>query len=246
MKNFKQILILIMLWSGAGVVMQCQHDDSEVIPVQGPDPIVRGTETLSCTDCTPLVSNGASDDFNSGAVPVGTWYFDKSHSNVLWETPYKGMGSLLTGRFNYFVLEDLTFSEADPTAISFEGYVRLNTVNTGEPGRDGGCLLTTYGTEAARTTETENIASLVSIGGSGRYSTTDEGYFVDANLTFHGITKEVTVKLFYEPQSDQGTYTMAGISAEYEMFALSDFAITSTNIDDKVKVRINALMRNKK
>lgn len=246
MRSNNKYLFLAMLLMAAGAVVQCQHDDAEVIPVKGPDPVVRGTETLTCTGCTPLVSNGASADFSATGVPVGTWYFDKSHANVGWETPYKGLGSILTGRFNYFVLENLAFSEANPATISFEGYVWLNAVNTGEPGRDAGCLLGTYGTDAARTSEPENVASLVSVPSSGRYSTTDKGYFVDANLTFHGFTKQVTVKLIYEPQSDQGTYSMAGITAEYEFFALSDFGIESSNIDDKITVKINVLMRNKK
>ncbi len=246
MKKFKVITSLLMLLGIFLFAIRCQHDDEVVIPVKGPDPIVRGTEKVSCTNCTPLVSNGASADFSATAVPVGTWYFDKGHSNVMWETPYKAFGSLLTGRFNYFVLKNLTFDEAAPATITFDGYVRLNTVNTGEPGRDGGCLLGTYGTDAVKTTEAENNALLVSVPGTGRYSTTDEGYFVDANLTFHGVTKKVVVKLSYAKQTDQTTYLMSGITAEFDFLALTDFAIVSTNIDDKVKVRVNTLLRNKK
>lgn len=244
--QIKFTLAVILVFIGLGLVVQCQHTDEEIIPVKGPDPIVRGTEKVTCTNCTPLVSNGASADFNAGAVPKGTWYFDKSHSNVMWETPYKIVGSMLTGRFNYFVLQTLNFDEATPANISFEGYVRLNTVNTGEPGRDGSCLLTTYGTTAAKTTEPENLASIVSVPSSGRYSATDEGFLVDANLTFRGVSKKVVVKLFYEKQSDQGTFNMAGISAEFEFLAITDFGIVSTNIDDKVKIRLNALLRNVK
>ena len=72
------------------------------------------------------------------------------------------------------------------------------------------------------------------------------GYFVDANLTFHGFTKKVTVKLFYYPQSDQSTYLLAGFSAEFEFLAISDFGISSTNIEDNVIIKINANLRNKK
>lgn len=226
-------------------ITQCQHDDENIVPVKGPDPVVHGTEVVACPDCTPLESNGASSDFNSGNVPVGQWYFDKTHSNVMWESPYKVLGSLLTGRFNYFVLEDLNFNEGNPTAISFEGYVRLNTVNTGEPGRDAGCLLGTYGTEAAKTDEPENLASIKSVANSGRYSTVDASFLVDADFTFNGITKQVTVKLEYFPESDQGSYKMAGVNAEFEFLALSDFGISSSNIDDKVVIKINLLLRNK-
>jgi polyisoprenoid-binding protein YceI len=251
MKTLKPTLIAFLLFLSVGFVIQCQHDDEEIIPIKGPDPIERGTETLTCTNCTPLVSNGAPSDFSATNVPVGAWYCDKAHSNVMWETPYKVFGSLLTGRFNYFVLEDLSFDEANPSSISFKGYVRLNSVNTGEPGRDAGCLAgngatSTFKTTVDMTTEPENQATLISKSGTGRYSETDEGFFVDADMTFLGVTKTVTVKLFYEKQTDQGTFTMAGISAEYTFKAITDYAVASTNIDDEVKIRINTLLRNKK
>lgn len=229
------------------LVLQCQHeDDPEPVPVTG---VTRGTESLSCTNCTPLASNGASSDFNTSGVPSGVWYFDKSHSNVMWETAYKGAGSLLTGRFNYFVLTDVTLDEQNPAGMSFSGYVRLNSVNTGEAGRDGGCLLTTYGTAAAKTTEPENIATITSTGITYRES--DAGYNFTANLTFHGVTKAVSGTLYYETQThfDGSTptngYTIAGLEAEFEFLALTDFLVESTNIDDRVTVRINALMRKK-
>lgn len=247
MKNSK-LKIAVILISFAGVfVSRCKHDDT-IVPVKGTDEtkIIRGTGSLSCTNCTPLVSNGASSDFNTAGVPAGVWYYDKAHSNVTWETPYKGVGSLLNGRFNYFVLKDLSFDEQDATKISFEGYVRLNTVNTGEPGRDATCLLGTLGTAAAKTTEPENIATLKST--SAALSTTDAGYIVNANLTFNGVTKNVLIKLTYQKQTAQtGTpnYTLAGLEGEFEFNAISDHLIVSNNISDKVLVRMNVILRKK-
>ena len=226
--------------------MRCQHEDEDIIPVIGPDPVEHGDEVVSCTACTPLVSNGASADFSSSGVPVNQWYFDKAHSNVRWETPYKTYGSLLTGRFNYFVLENLNFNEAVPSNISFEGYVQLNSVNTGEPGRDTGCLLSTFLTDATKTTETENLATLVSVANSGKYSTSGESFLVDADFTFLGVTKQVTIKLYYFPKSDQDTYNMVGINGEFQILAISDFNVASTNIDDKVSIKLNILLKNKK
>ena len=246
MKRVFNIASLLLIALVGLFIIQCQHEDEKIIPVVGPDPIVHGSETISCTSCTPLVENGASADFNSGAVPSGTWYLDKAHSNVMWETQYKQFGSLLTGRFNYFVLSNLNFDEAAPSKISFEGYVRLNSVNTGEPGRDGGCLLTTYGTDASKTSEPENLATLKSVPGSGRYSTTDDGFLVDADFTFLGITKPVIIKMKYYKQADIGTANMAGIYSEFEINALADFLPGNTNIGDIVKIRVDNLLRNKK
>lgn len=234
MKKFKVITAVFMILTVSFLAMQCQHEDEDVIPVVGPDPVVHGTEIMNCTNCNTVPAGG------------GIWYHDKSHSNVMWETPYKQLGSLLTGRFDYFIINSLNFDEAVPANISFDGYVRLNSVNTSEPGRDDGCLLTTFGTANGKLDETENLATLISIAGTGRYSTTDAGFLVDANLTFLGITKQVTVKMYFAPKFDIGTAYAAGLYSEFEMNALADFLPGNTNVGEIVKVRINSLMRIKK
>lgn len=238
-----KMLAFIGMATGLLLLLQCQHEDEEVKLAPPPAP-AHGTETLSCTDCTPLIENGASSDFSSSAVPAGQWYFDKAHSNVTWETAYQGVGSLLTGRFNYFVLKNLSFDEQNPANISLEGYVRLNSVNTGEPGRDGGCLLGTYGTASAKTAEPENIATIKST--SAKYNTTDSDFLVTADFTFHGVTLPVTIRLTYVPQTHFAAgYTIAGFIARFEFNALSEYGIESTNISDKVIVKMNATLRKK-
>jgi len=242
MKTHKSLAFLGMA-AGLLLLVQCQHEDEEIKLAPPPAP-VHGNETLSCTNCTPLVENGASSDFNSGAVPAGQWYFDKSHSNVTWETAYLSVGSLLTGRFNHFVLKNLSFDEQNPANISLEAYVRLNSVNTGEPGRDAGCLLGTYGTASAKTSEPENIATIKST--SAKYNATDSDFLITADFTFHGVTLPVTIKLTYVPQTHlNGGYTIAGFSGQFEFNALSDYGIESTNIGNKVVVKMNAAMRKK-
>ncbi|HEU5290436.1 MAG TPA: YceI family protein [Cyclobacteriaceae bacterium] len=234
MKKIKVLTAVFLVLFVGFFAMQCQHEDEDVIPVVGPDPIEHGNEIITCTDC------------NITSVGPGIWYHDKSHSNVMWETPYKQFGSLLTGRFDYFIINSLNFDEAVPANISFNGHVRLNSVNTSEPGRDDGCLLSTFGTNGTNTDEPANLATLVSIPGTGRYSSTDAGFLVDANFTFLGITKVVTVKMYFAPKFDIGTAYAAGLYSEFEMNALADFLPGNTNIGEIVKVRINSLMRNKK
>jgi Uncharacterized conserved protein len=242
MKTHKTLAI-IGIATGLLMLLQCQHEDEEIKLAPPPAP-THGTETVSCTNCTPLIENGASSDFNTNAVPAGQWYFDKTHSNVNWETAYQGVGSLLTGKFNYFVLENLSFDEQNPADISLEAYVWLNSVNTGEPGRDAGCLLGTYGTATAKTAEPENIATIKST--SAKYNPTDSDFLVTADFTFHGVTLPVTLRLTYVPQThlDAG-YTVAGFSAQFEFNALSDYGIESNNIADKVVVKMNTLLRKK-
>ena len=120
MKKLSYLVDLLMLLCIGFLTVQCQHEDENIITTVGPK-VEHGTEIINCTGCTPLIgdANGTTTDFNAGKVPVGVWYLDKSHSNVMWETPYKVFGSLLTGRFNYFVLKDLNFDEGVPANISF-------------------------------------------------------------------------------------------------------------------------------
>ncbi|HEX6914487.1 MAG TPA: YceI family protein [Chitinophagaceae bacterium] len=197
----------------------------------------------SCTHDDDLITPGGTADLKRGTDVIdmaGGWTFDKSHSSVIWETAYMGTAALLSGRFNMFGMTSMKFDEANPANTSFEGWVRLNTVNTGEPGRDGGCLLGTFGTNATNVDQPENIAKLKST--SVTLSTTDKGYIVLADLTFHGVTKQVTVKLDYNGTAEfTGTtpYKLGGLTAQFQFNAKSDFGIASNNIADKVSVKIN-------
>jgi hypothetical protein len=52
--------------------------------------------------------------------------------------------------------------------------------------------------------------------------------------------------VYYAKQyHDASGFTMAGLSGEFDFLALTDFAISSTNIDDNVSVKINTLLRKK-
>jgi polyisoprenoid-binding protein YceI len=227
MKLLKQhyLWLIAIALLGLTYVGGCTREN-ELVVSNGPE-IVRGTDKTSLTDAR--------------------WTFDKSHSNVMWETAYIGNTSLLTGRFNSFGFNKFEFDEANPANTSFEGYVLLNTVNTGEPGRDAGCLLGTFGTAVGKTTEPENQAIIKSK--SIEFSKTDKGYIVKADLTFHGVTKEITAKLDYVGKSNltsNGVVTIvAGFSLEFPILAKTDFAIASNNIGDNVNIRCNTVFRYK-
>jgi polyisoprenoid-binding protein YceI len=215
-------LLILLFTSSLGYIVGCTHDD-EIVSSSGSN-IQRGTDVIKAAD---------------------GWSYDKTHSNVMWETAYIGSGALLTGRFNQFGITSFSFDEANPVNTSFEGWVRLNTVNTGEPGRDAGCLLGTFGTAVGKVDETENIARIKSK--SIQLSTTDKGYIVTIDLTFHGVTKELTAKLNYSgitviPAGFAGAtaFSLAGFSLEFQFFSKTDFAIISNNIADKVGIKCNA------
>jgi len=221
MRNSKEKLLglLIVVFSLVGYVVGCTHDD-EILASSGPD-IQRGQQKVSL------------------ANPKHT--FDKAHSNVNWSSLYLGATSLLTGRFDNFGFTSFEFDESNAAGIRFEAWVWTNTVNTSEPGRDDGCLLQTFGTNGTNTTQPENLAIIKSK--SVTLSTTDKGYDVKADLTFHGATHEVVCKLRYDGKTPSGTQEALGFGLEFNFLAKTDFAIASTNVGDNVTVKCNGLFR---
>ncbi len=207
----------VVVLSVIGYVAGCTHDD-EILSSKGPE-IVRGDQKVTLTN------------------PKHT--HDKAHSNVQWSTAYLGATSLLTGRFDNFGFYSFNFDESNASGISFEAWVWLNTVNTSEPGRDDGCLLGTFGTNGTNTTQAENLAIIKSK--SVELSTTDKGYNIKCDLTFHGVTKEVSVKMSYAGKTASGANTVLGFGLQFQFLAKTDFLIVSNSIGDNVEVKCNAV-----
>src|ERR1022692_4564659 len=146
--NNKILLLFSLFVSICGYIVSCTHKDMLTPPPStGTTVIVRGNNV-----------------FLPGTLTVGDttqWKFDQVHSSVLWSGNYLEEAGLLTGRFNMFGISSIpaslkgqyvttgqplidtswAFYEGDPTKTYFNGYVQLNTSNTGEPGRDAGCYL---------------------------------------------------------------------------------------------------------
>ena len=226
--KLKNFLLWCALFAGiTSLVYACTHKD--VISPSSGAKIERG-----------------NDQFTLG---VDKWKHDKSHSNVLWETQYLGSVALLTGRFNMFGISSVSFHESNPELIAFEGWVRLNTVNTGEPGRDGSCLLGTFGTATGKVDEPENLAKIKTK--KVELSKSDKGYIVTFDLTFLGKTKEQTGKLMYVKKTNipaSGTaaaYDALGMKFDFQFLCKTDYSLVSSNIGDKVGVTLNMNFNNK-
>ena len=142
----KILMFALILISGYGYIASCTHKDL-ILPDQ--------------SSTTPVINRG-NGVFLPGTLTAGDttqWKFDKVHSSVLWSGSYLEESGLLTGRFNAFGINSIpasakgqyvvtgqplkdtswAFYEGDPSKTYFSGYVQMNTSNTGEPGRDGGC-----------------------------------------------------------------------------------------------------------
>jgi polyisoprenoid-binding protein YceI len=207
-----------------GYVASCTHDDN-VLP-SGVLNLDRGSENIGFKD--------------------GKTTFDKVHSNVNWSSPYLGAVSILTGRFDLFGFNKFNFEENNPDSIYFDAWVNLNTVNTSEPGRDGGCLVKTF--FSSKFGEAGYIDSIATIKSTHvEFSTTDRGYIVTADLTFRGVTKSILAKLDYAgkiSETFQGqTFDVYGFNLTFSFLSQTDFGVPPGETADDVDVKCGAAFK---
>lgn len=258
----KTLLVLLVLISGYGYIASCTRDNDLIVPVQLTQPFVpnRGTNVH-----LPGTQTAGNRD---------QWKLDKTHSSVLWSTNYVGASGLLTGRFNQFGTHDVTpaemlnytvtgqplldnswaFYEADPTQTFINGYVQINTSNTGEPGRDAGCNIANTGTTAiVAGTQNLTITNLAKIKSTKvELDPNSNGYIVTLDFTWQGklgapLTKSIIGTLKYIKKSTIAAatpYDVFGLQLKFS-FNCRDFGITSTSISDKIDIECNMNFHNK-
>ena len=259
----KGLLILMVFFSGFGYITSCTHENGAVSePASTSVVVTRGTNIH-------LPGNMTTGN-------TAEWKLDKAHSNVMWQTNYVGAAGLLTGRFNQFGTHEVTsaemlqyataaqplkdnswaFYENDPTKTSFSGYVQINTSNTGEPGRDGGCNVSGMGTTTIIAgTQNLTVTNLAKIKTTKiELDPLSADYIVTLELTWQGklaapITKTVVGKLKYIKQATIGAtsatpYDVFGLQLAFQ-FNCRDFGIASTSISDKIAIECNMNFNNK-
>lgn len=257
----KVLLIVLVLFSGFGYIISCTRDNSLIQPIQ---------------ITQPFVATRSNHVHLPGTMTVGDtsqWKLDKVHSSVLWSGSYIGAAGLLTGRFNQFGMHDVsaaemqnyvttgqplldtswTFYENDPSKTYFSGYVQINTSNTGEPGRDGGCNISNLGTTAivagTQNLTVTNIAQIKTT--KVEFDPESNGYIVHLNLTWQGKlstphTEALVGKLQYISRATPAgaNYDVFGLQLTFQ-FNKSVFGITSTSIGDNISIQCNMNFNNK-
>jgi polyisoprenoid-binding protein YceI len=261
--NKTLLLIAVILISGYGYMASCTHKDL-IMPEQA-----TGTVTI----------NRGNAVFRPGTQTIGDtsqWKMDKVHSSVLWSSSYLQTGGLLTGRFNMFGLNSLpssakqqyattgqavmdsswAFYENDPTKSYFNGYVQMNTSNTGEPGRDGGCYLGFVGAPKLIAGKQNLIDSNLAVIRTTKveFDPKSPGYIVTMVMTWKGLLStphDTTINgtLSYIKRSTVGegtasTYDQFGLQLNFQ-FNCRSFGITTTEISDIVSVQCNMNFNNK-
>lgn len=233
-----------MLLLSIGLIISLSYCEKETDD-DDPPAFTRGTDSYDIPDATPqdyleglvaATSNG--EIFGAyGLIPAGQWFLDVPHSAVNWKSAYMGSAAMLTGKFSWFAVNKFTFDEQDASKISFVAKVLLNSVDTGQPLRDDGCLLATFLTDGTSVMEPVNIATLTST--STSLNLTDAGYTVLADLTFLGVTHAVIIDLDYLGVNDYETYTMISFAAEFQFNAITDHALSTDLVSDLVTINLN-------
>lgn len=263
----KMLLILLILISGYGYMISCTRDNDLIVPIQLTKPFV------------PSRGNNVHLPGNMTKGNPDEWKMDKAHSSVLWSTNYVGAAGLLTGRFNQFGMHDLTtdkmqsyvstngqvlkdsswaFYENEPAKIYFNGYVQINTSNTGELGRDTGCNIGGMNTVKIRSgiqnLSDTNVAKIKTT--KVEFDPNSNGYIVTLDLTWHNkwnttpnptpiepITKSVVGKLTYVPKKPYSTYEVFGLQLKFA-FNCRDFGIASGSVSDNIDIECNMNFKN--
>ncbi|MHB1279546.1 MAG: hypothetical protein ACYC1Q_14250, partial [Bacteroidia bacterium] len=147
-----------------------------------------------------------------------------------------------------------SFYENDPSKTFFNGYVQINTSNTGEPGRDSGCNISGLGTvkivPGTQNLTQTNIALIKTT--KVEFDPLSADYIVTMNLTWQGkmpapVTKSIVGRLKYIKKSkivSASPYDVFGLQLSFQ-FNCRDFGITSTSISDKLEIECNMNFNNK-
>jgi hypothetical protein len=259
----KILLLFLIFVSIYGYIVSCTHKD-EVLPAQS-----TGTVTITRGNGVFLPGTETKGDTTQ-------WKMDQVHSSVLWSGNYLEEAGLLTGRFNMFGINNVptsakqlyvttgqsvpdtswAFYENSPTQTYFNGYVQMNTSNTGEPGRDGGCYLGYVSApkliSGTQNLQDSNIALIKTT--SVAFDPNSAGYIVTMVMTWQGLLSaphDTTVNgtLSYVKRATVG----AGTSTAYDVFGLQlnfkfncrSFGMTTTEISDIISVQCNMNFNNK-
>ncbi|MGX5817740.1 YceI family protein [Chitinophaga lutea] len=115
------------------------------------------------------------------------WKSDKAHSQLKFDITHLGV-STISGAFNDFEAT-ITASKADFSDAKFELTAKTGSINTGIEMRDNHLKSPDFFDAAANPALTFKSTSLQK-SGEGKYKLTGD-------LTLHGVTKPVTLELWY-------------------------------------------------
>jgi polyisoprenoid-binding protein YceI len=181
---------------------------------------------MSATSAAPTASR-------TSPLPVGTWTVDPIHSSVEFHVKHLGIATV-KGQFTKF--EGVV--EVDDDGARARGSVDVASVDTREPQRD----------EHLRSADFFEVESFPQIAfqSTAIRPLEDDEFEIDADLTIHGVTRNVTLKATLEgSETDPQGNDRVGVSASAQINR-SDYgmkfnaALGSGNlvVSDKVKILV--------
>ncbi|RMD98638.1 MAG: polyisoprenoid-binding protein [Deltaproteobacteria bacterium] len=123
--------------------------------------------------------------FAPAVMAAETYAIDPVHSTVIFRVKHLGVGYLY-GRFND-ISGTIRFDEANPAKSSVEVTVKVASVDTNDEKRDKHLLSPDFFNAKQFPVIRFESASVKAVGG--------DLYEVSGNMTIHGITKPITVKM---------------------------------------------------
>jgi polyisoprenoid-binding protein YceI len=180
---------------------------------------------MSATSVTPAAA--------TTPLPTGTWKVDPVHSSVEFHVKHLGIATV-KGQFNTF---EGTLEVSADSARAF-GTVDVASVDTREPQRDEHLRSADF-FEAERFPQIKFQSTQIR-------PLEDDELEIDADLTIHGVTRQVTLKAQFEgAETDHQGNDRVGVSATTQINR-SDFdmrfnaALGSGNlvVSDKVKILV--------
>jgi polyisoprenoid-binding protein YceI len=118
------------------------------------------------------------------SAQTSTWVSDSAHSEVDFSVTHLTIANV-HGRFGK-VAATLLYDQADPARSTVKTTIDVSTVDTGEPGRDTDLKSARFFDTAQFQTASFESTSVARDG---------DGLAVSGNLTLHGITRPVVLKV---------------------------------------------------
>ena len=206
--------------------------------------------------------DSTANDGAGGYTNTGAWTLDMVHSPITFSFPFFGQEADFGGSFLVCNKVKLNINTASLSTSSILAWVDLASINTGTPGgRDNlpyttsntysmitpstmfsklGCISNTFGILAdsaagykhTSLTSSTRLAKFVSTS----ISTYGDGYVALGNLTFHSVTKPVSMIFNFTQTYPTGASgfpankTYLGIQGKMVLNAQGDFGITSSDV----------------
>lgn len=204
-------------------------------------------------------NNGTSSYVNSG-----TWAYDRTHSPLSFEFPYRNNVAEFGGAFSQLASINVNFDPANLSTSTITTSVDLASIDTrSSGGRDPlldnmnmggasaatfnpnsiftqlGCIMGTFGITASGTlpttiTDTDRYATFTSTS----IIAYGDGYLAKGNIAFNAVTKPAEIWFKAMTPYVSGTTTYSGFEGRFYM-GKADFNISSGSVADIIRMQIS-------